>query len=182
MPVIRCELVVLRLARDLAAAPRVKDGDLEDEQRATLEAALADIDPALVERAPLLETVVGITIPDTDVTRSFDAKLRKTSLEDLLATCLRARAAKPLVIVLEDCHWIDELSRDLLETLVRTAATLPVLFVLAYRPAASVGGGLGLERLPQFGEIALERAGRPRDATAHPLQARPALGRGRDRG
>ena len=134
----------------------MEDGDLEEEQRAALVAALAGIDRTLVERAPLLESLVGITIPDTDVTRSFDAKLRKSSLEDLLATCLRSWARKPLVIVLEDCHWIDELSRDLLETLVRTAATLPVLFILAYRPAASVGGGLGLERLPQFGEIALD--------------------------
>jgi class 3 adenylate cyclase/tetratricopeptide (TPR) repeat protein len=133
----------------------IEDGDLEEEQRQALEGALSDIDPALVARTPLLEAVLGITIPDTDVTRSFDAKLRKASLEDLLATCLRARATRPLVIVLEDCHWIDQLSRDLLETLVRTAATLPVLFVLAYRPAASVGGGLGLERLPQFAEIAL---------------------------
>ena len=135
---------------------RVKDGDLEDEQRKALDGTLADIDPALVARTPLLEAVLGITIPDTDVTRSFDAKLRKASLEDLLATCLRARAAKPLIIVLEDCHWIDELSRDLLETLVRTAATLPVLFVLAYRPAAAPGGGLGLERLPQFSELVLD--------------------------
>ncbi|HEV7605379.1 MAG TPA: tetratricopeptide repeat protein [Candidatus Limnocylindrales bacterium] len=133
----------------------IEDGDVEDEQRQALEGALSDIDPALVARTPLLEAVLGITIPDTDVTRSFDAKLRKASLEDLLATCLRARATRPLVIVIEDCHWIDQLSRDLLETLVRTAATLPVLFVLAYRPAASVGGGLGLERLPQFAEIVL---------------------------
>ncbi len=148
------------------------DGDLEEEQRAALEGALGRIDPALVERAPLLETVVGLTIPDTDVTRSFDAKLRKTSLEDLLATCLRAQATRPLVIVLEDCHWIDGLSRDLLETLVRTATTLPVLFVLAYRPAASVGGGLGLERLPQFGEIVLDEL----DATETRSLIRSKLG------
>ena len=51
--------------------------------------------------------------------RSFDAKLRKASLEELLAECLRARAAEELlVLVLEDCHWIGPLSRDLLEVLV----------------------------------------------------------------
>ncbi len=59
--------------------------------------------------------MLGLPIPDTELTRSFDAKLRKASLEDLLATCLAARTRdEPLVIVLEDCHWIDELSRDLL--------------------------------------------------------------------
>ena len=134
----------------------ILEDDPEDAQRETLERTLAAIDPAIVARAPLLEAVLGIDMPDTDVTRSFDAKLRKTSLEDLLATCLRARAAEPLIIVLEDCHWIDELSRDLLETLVRTSAPLPVLFVLAYRPVTTIGGGLGLERLPQFDEIVLD--------------------------
>jgi tetratricopeptide (TPR) repeat protein len=61
------------------------------------------------------------------------------------------------VAVLEDCHWIDELSRDLLETLVRAAANLPVLFVLAYRPEAEPGGGLGVDRQPGFSELALDR-------------------------
>ena len=52
-----------------------------------------EIDPALVPRAPLLDAVLGLSIPDTELTASFDAKLRKTSLENLLADCLRARAA-----------------------------------------------------------------------------------------
>ena len=81
---------------------------------------MAAIDPALVPRAPLLGPVLDLPIPDNDLTASFDAKLRKASLEELLAECLRARAARaPLVLVLEDCHWIDPLSHDLLEVLVR---------------------------------------------------------------
>ena len=40
-------------------------------------------------------------------------------------TCLRARAAqRPLVLVLEDCHWLDELSRDLLVALARALSGL----------------------------------------------------------
>ncbi len=47
------------------------------------------------------------------------------------------------------------MSRDLLEELVLASASLPVLFVLAYRPADSPGGGLGLERIPHFRELRL---------------------------
>ena len=102
--------------------------------------------------------VVGLSIPDSDLTRGFDAKLRKTSLEDLLVTCLRARAHEaPFVAVLEDCHWIDELSRDLLNSLVKSAAALPVLFVLAYRPTAEPGGGLGVDGGAGFSELVLDR-------------------------
>ena len=135
---------------------RVDEQRTEEEQRLALERELAAIDPAFVPRAPLLGPLLGIPIPDSDLTGSFDAKLRKTSLEALLADCLRARAAEELlVIVVEDCHWIGPLSRDLLESLARAAADLPVLFVLAYRPAAEPGGGLELERLPQFTELVL---------------------------
>jgi predicted ATPase len=73
-------------------------------------------------------------IPDNDLTRSFDAKLRKESLESLLVDCLRKRARLvPLLLVLEDCHWLDPLSHDLLEVIGRAIADIPVLIV-AYRP------------------------------------------------
>ncbi len=76
-------------------------------------------------------------------------------------TCLRARTGRePIVLVLEDCHWIDALSRDLLEVVGRAAADLPVLVVLAYRPAAEPAGGLGIERIADFSEIALDELDR----------------------
>ncbi|MBI2763572.1 MAG: AAA family ATPase [Chloroflexi bacterium] len=137
---------------------RLEDDASEVEQIAQLETEFASIDPSLVPRIPLLDTVLGIEIPDSDLTESFDPKLRKASLEDLLTQALRARAAtEPLVIVLEDCHWIDELSRDLLQVLTRAAPALRLVFVLAYRPSDASGGGLGVEGLPNFEEIVLDR-------------------------
>ena len=87
--------------------------------------------------------------PKTTSPPAFDAKLRKASLEGLLVDCLRAQArAAPLLIALEDCHRIDPLSRDLLEVLARAIADLPVMIVLAYRPAAEPGGDLGIAVFP----------------------------------
>lgn len=134
------------------------DGDASEEsQTAALTAELTAAGTELAARAPLLGPLLGISIADNALTGSLDPKLRKASLEDLLARCLRAQAEQePLVIVLEDCHWIDPLSRDLLEALVRASAALPVLFVLDYRPASEPGGGLGLARLPHFSELVLD--------------------------
>jgi class 3 adenylate cyclase/tetratricopeptide (TPR) repeat protein len=136
----------------------LEEDDPVEQQVAGLVRHLEAVDPALAARAPLLSDVVGITIPDSDLTRGFDAKLRKASLEDLLTVCLRARAREaPVVAVLEDCHWIDELSRDLLHALVQAATRLPVLFVLAYRPAGDPGGSLGIGDLDGFSEVVLDR-------------------------
>jgi class 3 adenylate cyclase/tetratricopeptide (TPR) repeat protein len=134
------------------------------QQRRALELRLEGVAPGHSRRAPLLAGLLGIDIDDNDLTSSFDAKLRKTSLESLLVDAFRARAADgPLAVVLEDCHIIDPLSRDLLEALVRSAAALPVVFYVAYRPVDVPGGDLGLGELPYFREIVLGELG-PNDA------------------
>ena len=136
------------------------DDSPEDAQVAHLEDELRAIDPDLVPRAPLLGQLVGLALPDNDLTGALDAKLRKASLEDLLVTCLRARAKRrPLVLVLEDCHWLDELSRDLLVEVSRAIAGERVLVVLAYRPRSDVGDALGVETFEQFDELTLSSLG-----------------------
>src|SRR5439155_23255478 len=86
-----------------------------------------------------------------------DAKLRKASLESLLIDCVRVRAKQvPLFFVLEDCHWIDPLSHDLLESIARAISDLPVFLVLAYRPPdLKSTQALKISSLPYFSEVRL---------------------------
>ncbi|MEZ4611337.1 MAG: AAA family ATPase, partial [Caldilineaceae bacterium] len=120
----------------LALDPRQSLGAQMD----ALDAILGAIDPSLRLRAPLLGPVLGLDLPDNDLTRAFDPELRKTSLESLLADLLRALAsAQPRMLVLEECQWLDDLSYDLVETLGRAVADVPVLMVLAFRPAELAG-------------------------------------------
>jgi predicted ATPase len=96
---------------------------------------LDQIDPALTPRLPLLGAALNLPIPDNELTASFDAKLRKSSLEALLVDCLRARSQQaPIVLISENCQWLDPLSYDLLEVVARAIVNMPVLLVLAYRP------------------------------------------------
>ncbi len=104
---------------------------------AELEHALTTVDPDLVPRLPLLSSLFGVPIEDNTLTRSFDAKLRKSSLETLLLSYLTLRAEhEPMVLWLDDCHWIDPLSQDLLKVVTRGSLDLPVLVVLTYRPGS----------------------------------------------
>jgi predicted ATPase/class 3 adenylate cyclase len=122
------------------------------QQQQTLEAELARINPPFAQRLPLLDAALNITIPDNDLTRTFDAKLRKASLEALLVDCVRFWAnEKPLTLVFDDAHWIDPLSHDLLEATARAIANLPVLIVLAYRPPFTPR----VAALPHFAAVAL---------------------------
>lgn len=104
---------------------------------------LAKVDNSLLERLPLLGPVLNMPIPDNAFTASLEAKIRKTALETMLVECLKtqfkADQSQPLLLVLEDCHWIDPLSYDLLKIISRNLADLPVLLISLYRPSVSTG-------------------------------------------
>jgi predicted ATPase/class 3 adenylate cyclase len=115
-------------------------------------------DRGLVGRLPVLAPLLGLTVDDTDFTRSLDAKVRKTSLETTLVEWLRASVTRPLVLVLEDCHWIDPLSEDLLQTVGRAVRDLPVLLIITMRPrGATDGGELPVAGLPHSRTSVLDR-------------------------
>ncbi|HEX9013491.1 MAG TPA: tetratricopeptide repeat protein, partial [Anaerolineaceae bacterium] len=128
-----------------------------ERQARSLEDHLREMLPDLLPRMPLLGTALGIAIPDNDLTSSLDPKLRKSSLEAMLASYIRARARiAPLLLIFEDIHWIDTLSLDLLDVVGRAVASLPAAVILAYRPPDQQESFLTrLARLRHFTEIRL---------------------------
>lgn len=107
----------------------------------TLEGELEDRTPEDVDSLPLLGAILGLPLPDNDFTRALQPKDRKAQLESLLVKCLESAAREAaedgggLLLVLEDLHWIDPVSFDLLELAARAIENLPVLILLTYRPA-----------------------------------------------
>ncbi len=128
------------------------------DQRPHLQTELERIDPSLIPRLPLLSAVLKISIADNDLTASLDSKVRKSSLEDLLLRCLQIQArVQPLLLVLEDCHWLDQLSSDLIEVLAAGLSELPVLMLLVQRPPDQQGLQMpDITQLPYYTEINLE--------------------------
>ncbi len=141
-------------------------------------AAVSKQEPTLAGRAPLLGPVLGLAIPDSELTASFDGELRKASLEDLLRRLLAVRAeAATLAVVVEDAHWIDALSRDLLEALARATTSIRVLLVLTSRPDGTALAGLPVGRGDHITDLVLEGLGA--DAAAALVRARHAALTGR---
>ncbi len=97
----------------------------------------AALEAAWGERVPLLGAAVGMTVTDNAWTSGLTGALRKSALEALLADCLRAQAQadEPILLVVDDAHWLDPLSRDLSAVLARATSGLPVLLLLAARPS-----------------------------------------------
>jgi class 3 adenylate cyclase/tetratricopeptide (TPR) repeat protein len=133
---------------------------------------IAAVDGQILARLPLLEVALNLDIGETDLTRSLDARVRKDALETTVIACVRAITGgrregrdelappTPLLVVIEDCHWIDPLSHDLLELVARSIVDRPVLMALAYRPAEHPQGRLRVARLPHFTELHLKEFNR----------------------
>jgi class 3 adenylate cyclase/tetratricopeptide (TPR) repeat protein len=84
---------------------------------------------------PVIGALLGLEIPDNDLTRELDAKLRRQRIFDLTVKLLLARAQeKPLILMIEDAHWADPASMELISYVSRNIAGHPVLFMIAHRP------------------------------------------------
>ncbi|MCB9136608.1 MAG: tetratricopeptide repeat protein [Anaerolineales bacterium] len=122
-----------------------------------IEGYLAQVNPEIVFRTPLLRDVVNLPISHNDITQAMDARIRKGSLENLLVDCIRYQAShSPVLLVLEDCHWIDPLSNDLLEVIARNIADLPVMILAIYRPPENDGIQPRIQQFAHFTEIRLD--------------------------
>jgi adenylate cyclase len=119
---------------------RIDEAAALTEQISSLERTLAGGDPHWLPRLPLLGPLLNLSIPDNELTRTFDAQLRNASREALVVGWLRgwvlaqAAATTGIVLIFEDVHWIDPLSLSLLAAITRVIAPLPVIMLLAHRP------------------------------------------------
>lgn len=83
---------------------------------------------------PVIADVLGLDVPDNDLTRTIDAKLRRQRIMDLTVKLLQFRAAqKPLMVVVEDAHWADPASMELINYVARNIVEHPLLLVLPHR-------------------------------------------------
>lgn len=134
------------------------------EQTREVQRALERYAPLRAAAAPLLSTLLDVPLEENSFTRALEPKDRRNLLTTMLEDCLKSAASEPLLIVLEDLHWMDALSGDLLESLARVSVALPVCFVLAYRPPTTVSlreSAQRFENLPHFTRIAINQLTAP---------------------
>ncbi len=85
------------------------------------------------ELTPLL-ALLDVPVDDPAWKGLGAERQRRGTLEAVRRVLLRESQAQPLLLVVEDLHWIDDDTRALLESLVKTVASHPVLLLVNYRP------------------------------------------------
>jgi class 3 adenylate cyclase/tetratricopeptide (TPR) repeat protein len=128
---------------------QVEENDSEADIIERLEAGTAGWDQATQKTLPYLRTLLSVE-PGDPAVLEMDPRERRVGIFDgLRALLLRESGRRPLVMVVEDLHWIDEQSEAALKALVDAIATAEVLLVLTQRPgyAHSLGERTYFDRL-----------------------------------
>src|SRR5712691_2274347 len=100
----------------------------------TLDATLQDTVPALLA---LLDA-----LPDDSPFHQLDpAQRRQRTLTALKRVLLRESQGQPLLLVVEDLHWLDTETQALLDSLVESLPTARLLLLVNYRPEYQHGWG-----------------------------------------
>jgi hypothetical protein len=83
--------------------------------------------------APLLNAVLPLNLAQTALTEQLAGEARQENTHQLLLSLLRSTlAGAPLILILDDAHWLDSASWTLVERVQREIS--PLLLVLVARP------------------------------------------------
>ena len=100
-----------------------------------LEGFLVQYGLPLVEAVPLFATLLSLPLPDTYAPLTLSSEQQKQqTLHAVLTILLRIAAQQPVLFVMEDLHWVDPSTLELLTLLVDQGPTARILALLTCRP------------------------------------------------
>lgn len=115
---------------------RIRNQDSPDEKLGKLETALSRLRFSLPETVPLFAVLLSVPLPENrypPLNLSPQRQKQKT-LSALLAVLLKLTERHPVLVVIEDLHWIDPSTLEMLGTLVEQTSNARVLALFTYRP------------------------------------------------
>jgi class 3 adenylate cyclase/tetratricopeptide (TPR) repeat protein len=89
--------------------------------------------PEWIERAPLLNGFLDLGLPDNELTAQMSGQVRSDNIREMVLHLIRVYATtKPCAFVMEDAHWLDSASWNLIQAMVQRVE--PLLTILVSRP------------------------------------------------
>jgi class 3 adenylate cyclase/tetratricopeptide (TPR) repeat protein len=102
---------------------------------------LLALDRTLEPALPVFLSLLDVPIEDTEWVRLDPSQRRRQTHEALKRLVLRESQVQPVLLVVEDLHWIDSETQALLDLLVESVPTARLLLLVNYRPEYGHGWG-----------------------------------------
>jgi tetratricopeptide (TPR) repeat protein len=112
----------------------IKEGDREFLIKKKMEERIIDLDEKLKGVIPPFQSLLSLKVDDEDFSKLEPKEKRERTFEALRDLMIRVSQEKPLVLTVEDLHWMDKTSEEFLGYLTGWLANTPIMLLLLYRP------------------------------------------------
>jgi class 3 adenylate cyclase len=112
----------------------IQEEDTESDTRDRMTNKLRQLDESLLSFVPFLSEMLSFRIEDEHYLRMENQYKRGQLFEGLTNLLLKEASQKPLVVAIEDLHWIDRASEEFLTYLIDRLSHSRILLLLLYRP------------------------------------------------
>ncbi len=111
-------------------------GDTDESKLAKLESLLKNWGIPLEPVVPLLVDLVGIPLgPHYAALEGTPERRKQKTIEVLIEMLIVASETHPLLLMIEDLHWIDPSTMQFLTAFIEQIPAAPVFLLLTYRPS-----------------------------------------------
>jgi class 3 adenylate cyclase len=124
-------LPVLDVVRDLLG---ITEADSVEAMLDKIETAVLGLGEDLAWAVPLIRSLLSLDPGEADVAAMSPVQRRGRTAEALRELLIRGSYRQPIVLVIEDLHWIDPHSEEVLKVLLDGIAAAPILVLLTQRP------------------------------------------------
>jgi len=127
-------MIYLPVLDILRSCFEIKEGDREFIIKKKMEEKIIDLDEKLKGVLPSFQELLSLDVDDEAFIKLEPKEKRERDFEAIRDLLIRASQEKPLVLAVEDLHWIDKTSEEFLGYLIGWLANTPILLILLYRP------------------------------------------------
>jgi class 3 adenylate cyclase/tetratricopeptide (TPR) repeat protein len=121
----------------LRADCRLDDLDAPEAMVAKVRAAVDEVGLDLATSLPYLLHLLGLKEGNDLFPSSTPEAIQRHTFEALRQLCLRGSATRPLILAIEDVHWIDQTSEEFLASMAEVLGGTPILLIVTHRPGYS---------------------------------------------
>jgi predicted ATPase len=112
----------------------IREGDREFIVKKRMEEKILQLDEGLEGVLPSLHDVLSLKVEDEEYLGLNPQQKRDKAFESIRDLLIRESQNRPLIVALEDMHWIDRTSEEFLTFLIDWLANSKILMILLYRP------------------------------------------------
>ena len=112
----------------------IKEGDREFLIKKKMEEKVLDLDVKLKGVIPPFQSLLSLKVDDENFSKLEPKEKREKTFEAIRDILVRGSQERPLILTVEDIHWIDKTSEAFLNYMIGWLPNTPIMLLPLYRP------------------------------------------------